>query len=999
MSKLDNVRISLKIDDLSNWNNNSNIILNNGEVALVRLPSNQIKIKVGDGNSQISDLNYINEQEFFTSKLSAYNAEFGLRNFAQQYSVSEGHFVSAYGAFQHAAGFNTEAISGQNFAFVWNGTGLYGPTNTYKSHGAGTFSINPLSGLSGFYIGEEHLAEILYNNISNEIEPLKNSINQNIATLNTNIKNINEATTSLATNFTIVDGKVNELSQDIENKILIDGEKVDQFEVKHVSRDEYYSLVNSEEGALSNAIYIVSSDALNMYGEQIKNVADGTDLSDAVNLNQLCAAVQSIKIPEIPTKVSVFENDAKYVNETQLNNAINNIPKIPTKISEFENDLSLAKIKIDNQHIEELEIKYISRDDYYDLVNNETGVLSNTLYIVSADNLNAYGQKIVNVAPGTDLSDAVNLEQMQSTIAQVNENLNDEIANINSSLNNYATKSELTNNVTQLNNDINILKSNDNILSSVVDNKILVDNISVDTFEVKHISQDDYNDLVVNDATLSNAIYIISSDTLNMYGEQIKNLADGTETTDAVNLGQVSSSISTVEKTLDNKINQINSKISDYALSNDVKNITNILANNIDNKILIDNISVDQLEVKHVSRDEYYELIANDEELLSNTLYIISGDSLNAYGQKIENVLSGTEDTDGVNLRQVNLLIAEKTDEITNSINNLQTNIDNNQINITQLSTKTNTLSTNVNTLSTNVKTLSSNFSTLSSRTNTLSSNVKTLSSDVKTAKTNISNLSAKVNTIEKNIGNTGSSNKSIQIIKPESDYQLYIEVEISQSTDFSEIQYSFNSHDNYEYFMIFNSTSWINSEYDGFGPEYNNKPVLINLNSFNIDNSSFIRYRWYYKTANWDDTIGNYEHVYSDYYSTVLGASTEVGANSSVNYATKIDVEKNSSYKLVDVELTYNEFEYYSCNIENKTISKITIDSDSYPIIINFPPKKYNDYARDFIIQINVTLDSTDNLQIEWSGLDDNWNAVTDADDWAILEPGLNIISFIEMN
>jgi hypothetical protein len=50
-----------------------------------------------------------------------------------------------------------------------------------------------------------------------------------------------------------------------------------------------------------------------MYGEQIKNVADATDLSDAVNLNQLCSAISSIDIPEIPTKVSVFENDANYV--------------------------------------------------------------------------------------------------------------------------------------------------------------------------------------------------------------------------------------------------------------------------------------------------------------------------------------------------------------------------------------------------------------------------------------------------------------------------------------------------------------------------------------------------------------------------------------------------------------------------------------------------------------------------------------------------------------
>ena len=42
MAKLDNVRISLKIDDLSNWNNSS-VILNDGEVALIRCPNNILK--------------------------------------------------------------------------------------------------------------------------------------------------------------------------------------------------------------------------------------------------------------------------------------------------------------------------------------------------------------------------------------------------------------------------------------------------------------------------------------------------------------------------------------------------------------------------------------------------------------------------------------------------------------------------------------------------------------------------------------------------------------------------------------------------------------------------------------------------------------------------------------------------------------------------------------------------------------------------------------------
>jgi hypothetical protein len=53
MSNLNNIRLSLKIDDLSNWNNNSDIVLNDGEIALIRFPNGLIKIKIGDGKTNI----------------------------------------------------------------------------------------------------------------------------------------------------------------------------------------------------------------------------------------------------------------------------------------------------------------------------------------------------------------------------------------------------------------------------------------------------------------------------------------------------------------------------------------------------------------------------------------------------------------------------------------------------------------------------------------------------------------------------------------------------------------------------------------------------------------------------------------------------------------------------------------------------------------------------------------------------------------------------------
>ena len=74
----------------------------------------------------------------------------------------------------HVAGI--AATSKHKFAYVWSGENRpdengqigaanfdrwYRPVNPYSSHGEGTFNVNPLSGISGFYIGEQSLGDIL----------------------------------------------------------------------------------------------------------------------------------------------------------------------------------------------------------------------------------------------------------------------------------------------------------------------------------------------------------------------------------------------------------------------------------------------------------------------------------------------------------------------------------------------------------------------------------------------------------------------------------------------------------------------------------------------------------------------------------------------------------------------------------------------------------------------------------------------------------------------
>lgn len=73
-----------------------------------------------------------------------------------------GAYLSAGAHYSQVLGYDAQSLSSDLYSFVWNGDTskridhYYDPSmpeDYYSSHGIGSFSINPLSGLSGFYIG------------------------------------------------------------------------------------------------------------------------------------------------------------------------------------------------------------------------------------------------------------------------------------------------------------------------------------------------------------------------------------------------------------------------------------------------------------------------------------------------------------------------------------------------------------------------------------------------------------------------------------------------------------------------------------------------------------------------------------------------------------------------------------------------------------------------------------------------------------------------------
>lgn len=85
------------------------------------------------------------------------------------------------------------------------------------------------------------------------------------------------------------------------------------------------------------------------------------------------------------------------------------------------------------------------------------------------------------------------------------------------------------------------LDETDRALSTAVDNKIFVDGTKVESFSALHISQDEYHQKVVDGTVLSNELYIVSSDTFNMYDERIVNLAEPELSSDAATKAYVDS--------------------------------------------------------------------------------------------------------------------------------------------------------------------------------------------------------------------------------------------------------------------------------------------------------------------------------------------------------------------------------------------------------------------------------------------------------------------------
>lgn len=118
----------------------------------------------------------------------------------------------------------------------------------------------------------------------------------------------------------------------------------------------------------------------------------------------------------------------------------------------------------------------------------------------------------------------------------------------------------------------------------------------------------------------------------------------------------------------------INDQLSAYALSTDVQTQISEVTGKIDNKIKVktkdatEATAVETLNIEKITPDKYYEKVQSGTGIDENTLYIIEGTNINAYGQVVSNVAAGSADTDAVNVGQLKSVSADLDQKITDIV-------------------------------------------------------------------------------------------------------------------------------------------------------------------------------------------------------------------------------------------------------------------------------------------------------------------------------------------
>lgn len=215
--------------------------------------------------------------------------------------------------------------------------------------------------------------------------------------------------------------------------------------VVKLGRDEYEGLVTSGK-TIPNCLYVVSSDTGNMYGRRLENLAAPETGTDAANRYYVDAGLsgkadlsgdvefRSAYAERLSShtaysaSLSVMNVYGKFLNRgVRFMNTYNGkqsylIPDGSTvatmaKVSASYQPLSAARactaVSANGTLLPNLNIKTVTRGEFADRVLNG-GLLSDEIYQVSSDAIDAFGDRIVCLGDGVDAWDAATYGQLLS---------------------------------------------------------------------------------------------------------------------------------------------------------------------------------------------------------------------------------------------------------------------------------------------------------------------------------------------------------------------------------------------------------------------------------------------------------------------------------------------------------------------------------------------------------------------------------------------------------
>ena len=299
----------------------------------------------------------------------------------------------------------------------------YGDYITIHSHTPDPVTADSLT--ANIIISPEIKPFQLYS-LSTVVHNLSTALSVEIQTLSTNLS------TDLSVENIRAMSVETELSDAISSKIYIDDVSTESLCAIHCSMDKYYRRVIDGD-VLSNELYILSGEYVNVYNRKIKYVDTPVDSSDATTKGYVDDAISKLST-ELSTQISALSNnisaDVKRLStelSTQISALSNNISAdlkcLSTEVIDvstlLSNDIS-CKIGADGRYLSTLSILHIDDDDYYDLVKNNH-VNSDTLYIVSGDYNNAYDLQVKYVAAPTDGDDATNKTYVDGKFTEVDD--------------------------------------------------------------------------------------------------------------------------------------------------------------------------------------------------------------------------------------------------------------------------------------------------------------------------------------------------------------------------------------------------------------------------------------------------------------------------------------------------------------------------------------------------------------------------------------------------